>query len=188
MKYCYGLLLALLLVVAGCKEKKENQKSHEQLIFQMEAVDEKTGLQRMQVSKIKQQIVCQNKKYQLSIDRVPCDSLPQVKGEGGMFADNVITLHIQREKGGKVVYKRFTKRDFKAFLPEAFYKNSILEGVVFDEESTEQAKEIILAASVCVPMSDIYVPFSIKVSSKGGLTIQRNESMEEVPLPEETKE
>ena len=188
MKYCYGMLLLLLLAVAGCKEKKEDKHSHEQLIFQMETVDEKTGLQRMQVSRIKQEIVCQKKKYQLAIDRVPCDSLPQVKMEGSLYADNVITLSIRRENGGKVVSRRFTKRDFKAQLPEEFYNHAILEGMVFDEESTEDAKVITLASSVCVPMSDIYVPFSIRITDKGGVTILRNESMEEVPLPDDMKD
>ena len=58
--------MALLLTafLAGCGEQKNDNKEEEKRIFQIESVDEKSGLQRMQVSRVNQEISCKGKKYQ----------------------------------------------------------------------------------------------------------------------------
>ena len=182
MKLFYGLLIFFSFVIGGCKHTKTEEKNNEEFVFQIDSVDKKTGLQRMQVSKVKQEITLQNKKYELSIQRTPADSLPQVKVDGGLFADNIIKLAIHRQNGTKLLVKTFTKKDFAAQLPDTFLKYAVLEGIVYDDEVSEDTKQFTLAASVCVPMSDIYVPFSIKIAANGSYTIQQDESMEEVPM------
>ncbi len=156
MKQIYFLFVVLLVVMTACGGKKEASVDAEQLMFQIDSVDHVTGLQRMQVSRIDQHIVSGGKKYNLFIERAPSDSLPSVKSDLGIFADNRIIVRIS-------------------------LRHFILEGVVFDEEKTREGKNIILAASVSYPQTDLYIPFSITITPEGKMSISKNEDMEELP-------
>ena len=81
MKQIYILSLLLIGILTGCGSNKKDTKAETQRMFQLESVDENTGLQRMQVSQIKQEITCKGKNFQLSVERTPDDKLPQVKSD-----------------------------------------------------------------------------------------------------------
>ena len=49
--------------------------------------------------------------------------------------------------------------------------------MVFDDEKTSNSKNIILAASVSIPMTDLYIPFSIIITPDGKMTMERDEDM-----------
>ena len=134
MKQIYFLFVVLLVVMAACGGKKETSVDAEQLMFQIDSVDHVTGLQRMQVSRIDQYIVSGGKKYNLFIERAPSDSLPSVKSDLGIFADNRIVVRISRENGSRVFAKTFTKQSFSGFVSADHLRHFILEGVVFDED------------------------------------------------------
>lgn len=187
MKRIYYVFISLwVCLVAGCGDKKADNKAEERQIYQIESVDENTGVQRMQVSHIDQTIVCKNRKFRLVIDRIPDSSLPIVKSDMGTFQDNRITVKILRENGTSLFTKSFTKNDFSTHLPADFLAHSVLEGVVFDDEKTLNNKEVTLAASVSYPMTDLYVPFTLVVSQNGTLSVMKDEDMGELtPLEEE---
>lgn len=63
--------------------------------------------------------------------------------------------------------KTFTKQNFASLIPDRYLTHSILEGMVFDDEKTSNSKNIILAASVSIPMTDLYIPFSIIITPDG---------------------
>ena len=168
MKQIYFLFVVLLVVMTACGGKKEASVDAEQLMFQIDSVDHVTGLQRMQVSRIDQHIVSGGKKYNLFIERAPSDSLPSVKSDLGIFADNRIIVRISRENGSRVFAKTFTKQSFSGFVSA-------------DEEKTREGKNIILAASVSYPQTDLYIPFSITITPEGKMSISKNEDMEELP-------
>ena len=67
-------------------------------------------------------------------------------------------------------------------------KRSVLEGLVFDDVRTSEKKEIILAASVSYPMTDLYIPFILTVSQDGKLSITKDEDMGEMTFLEDNKE
>lgn len=181
MKQIYFLFVVLLVVMTACGGKKEASVDAEQLMFQIDSVDHVTGLQRMQVSRIDQHIVSGGKKYNLFIERAPSDSLPSVKSDLGIFADNRIIVRISRENGSRGFAKTFTKQSFSGFVSADHLRHFILEGVVFDEEKTREGKNIILAASVSYPQTDLYIPFSITITPEGKMSISKNEDMEELP-------
>ena len=183
-------LMALLLtaVLSGCGEQKNDNKEEEKRIFQIESVDEKSGLQRMQVSRVNQEISCKGKKYQLAVERTPADDLPKVKSDMGLFADNRISVKITRADGSVLFSKTFTKSDFASYLPESYLKRSVLEGIVFDDVTTAEKNEITLAGSVSYPMTDLYIPFVLVVSQDGKLSISKDEDMGEMTFLEEVKE
>ena len=181
MKQIYVIAALFLGLMSGCKGEKKATEEETKRIFQIESVDENTGLQRMQVSRIHQDIVCKGKKYQLSVERTPSDKLPHVKSDMGLFADNEIRVKILREDGKALFEKTFTKNDFKAYLSEKYLKKSVLEGLVFDDVRTADKNQITLAASVSYPMTDLYIPFTLVVSQDGKLTISKDEEMGGVP-------
>lgn len=177
-----------ILVLSGCKDAKKSEQEEVKRIFQIESVDENTGLQQMQVSKVNQEISSKGKKFTLMVERVPSDDLPRVKSDMGLFADNKIKVKITRESGTALFEKTFTKNDFASFLTEKFLANSVLEGLVFDDVRTAEKKEITLAASVSYPMTDLYVPFVLVVTQDGKLNVSMDEDMGEMTFLEDEKE
>ena len=188
MKQIYLVAMLVVGVLTGCGNNKKEQKEETQRMFQLESVDENSGLQRMQVSRIQQEIACKGKTFQLSVERTPDDKLPQVKSDMGLFMDNSIKVKIARENGNVFFEKTFTKNDFAAYLSEKYLKRSVLEGLVFDDVRTSEKKEIILAASVSYPMTDLYIPFILTVSQDGKLSITKDEDMGEMTFLEDNKE
>ena len=187
MKQLYFLFIVVLIVMSGCGSKKETSGDTERLMFQLDSVDHVTGLQRMQISRVNQSIESGGKKYNLFIERAPSDSLPGVKTDLGLFADNRIIVKLTRENGSKVFAKTFTKQNFSDFLSADHLRHFILEGVVFDEEKTNAGKNVILAASISYPQTDLYIPFSITITPEGKMSIYINEDMEELPpLPDDS--
>lgn len=181
MKQLYFFFAIMLCITIGCESKKGASDDSEQRIFQIDSVDRVSGVQRMQVSRINQEIVCNGKKYRLFIDRSPSDSLKKVKSDAGIFVDNRIILKITRENGAVLVSKTFTKQNFASLIPDRYLVHSILEGMVFDDEKTSDSKNIVLAASVSIPMTDLYIPFSMTIASDGKMTMQVDEDMGDLP-------
>ena len=180
-----GVIVALAFVfLTGCKSEKKDAQEQAKQIFQIESVDQKTGVQRMQVSRIHQDITCKGKTFKLSVERTPNEELPQVKSDMGVFVDNQIKVRITRENGTSLLERTFTKKDFAAHLSEKYLKASVLEGLVFDDVRTTEKKEITLAASVSYPMTDLYVPFTLVVTQDGKLSISKDESMGEMVSPQ----
>ena len=188
MKQIYILSLLLLGILTGCGSNKKDTKEETQRMFQLESVDENTGLQRMQVSRINQEIACKGKKFQLSIERTPDDKLPQVKSDMGLFVDNSIKVKITRDNGTTLFEKTFIKNDFASHMPTKNLKRSALEGTLADDVRTAEKKEITLAASVSYPMTDLYIPFVLVISQDGKLSISKDEDMGEMTFLEEVKE
>lgn len=185
MKQIYIIAALVMTFLTGCKNDNKTSKEEVKQMFQIESVDENTGLQRMQVSRINQDFSCKGKNFKLSIERVPSDELPRVKSDMGLFVDNTIKVKITRENGSTLFEKTFTKSDFAGHLSEKYLKRSVLEGLVFDDVRTNEKKEITLAASVSYPMTDLYVPFTLVISQDGKLSILMDEDMGALPFLEE---
>ena len=187
MKQIYLVAVLLMGILTGCGSNKKDAKEEAQRMFQLESVDENTGLQRMQVSRINQDIECRGKKYRISVERTPDDKLPHVKSDMGLFVDNSIKVKITRDNGTPLFEKTFTKNDFASNLPAKYLKRSVLEGLVFDDVRTAERKEVTLAASVSYPMTDLYIPFILTVSQDGKLSISKDEDMGEMTFLEDAE-
>ena len=184
MKQFYIGLLLFASIMTGCNEKKSSSEKDRIQIYQIDSVDLHSGVQRMQVSHINQDIVCKGKKYHLSIERTPCDTLPVVKSEMGTFADNRISVSLVHENGKSMFSKVFTKHTCASHITPSYLSRSVLEGVVFDDVKTAENNEITLAASVSYPMTDMYIPFTIVISQEGRMSLSKDEDMGTLP-PEE---
>ena len=188
MKQIYIMAALILGLMTGCKSDKKETQEEARRMFQIESVDENSDLQRMQVSRINQEIACKGKTFKLSVERTPDDKLPHVKSDMGLFMDNSIQVKIVRENGTTLFEKKFTKNDFAGYLPAKYVSRSVLEGLVFDDVRTEEKKEITLAASVSYPMTDLYIPFILVVSQDGKLSISKDEDMGEMTFLENNEE
>lgn len=185
MKQMTIIAALVMACMTGCTSDKKAAQEETKRMFQIESVDENTGLQRMQVSNIRQEIANKGKKFQLTVERTPDEKLPHVKSDMGLFMDNSIKVKIVRENGTTLFEKTFTKNDFAAYLPEKYLNRSVLEGLVFDDVRTEEKKEITLAASVSYPMTDLYIPFILVVGQNGSLSIAKDDDMGEMTFLKE---
>ena len=184
MKNLFLLFFIGMLWMTSCsKTKKATDASEEQRVYQIDSVDRNTGVQRMKSWQADLEITAGGKRYRLFIRRAPADSLPAVESEMGTFTDNRIAVSITRADRSQLFGKTFTKKDFAAFLPDAYLSRSILEGVVLDNENTANGKgDIVLAASVSFPMTDLYVPFTITIAPSGKVAIEKEEDTVDVTL------
>ena len=160
------MVLAGLMLIAGCKEKKQTQD-----IIAPPKVEnvQPAGPVRMQSYNKTWPVRWLDKEYKVTVNRTPNDSLPMVKDEmGQQFVDNSITLEVRRADGSVAISKTFTKASFDAYIDSNYRKAGILEGLVFDEVD---GRYLEFAASVSLPQTDEYIPLEVKIDNFGNVTI-----------------
>lgn len=171
----YICICIALWFLSSCSSNKKKAEADIQILMKDSVVV--GGPERMQVSDAKTTITFKGKEYHSQVIRRPDDNLPVVKNEEGeTFIDNRITLRIT--SGGKtVVDKVFTKESFAGLVDATFLKHSILEGLVYDKNTSNG---MVYAASICYPQSDLYIPMSITVSADGKISLAKEELLEDV--------
>lgn len=167
------LMGGIMLFMSACAPSgKSDSTSHE--VRTQDSVHH-DGLQRMQVSEVKNQVTFQGKVYHSIVVRRPDESLPKVMNEqGDKFVDNRVTLTLTCD-GKTVLHRTFTKESFASLVDAKFMKFALLEGLVLDEPS---GRGIVYAASVGYPQSDLYVPLRLTVTADGKLTMSKAELMD----------
>ena len=160
------LVAALVLATAACSEKKK----HDDIIATKTEAPKPQGPIRMQEYRQNTDIQWLGKNYQVEIVRTPDDSLRMVKDETGQkFVDNRISLRILRADGSVAFSRIFTKAAFESQLDDDYRKTGILEGLVYDKVD---GNNVVLAASVCHPQTDEYIPLVVTVSNFGDVGIK----------------
>lgn len=171
--YIAALSFSMLLISCGNKPKESHSN---EILYSMQE-ESADGLQRMQSSRVEQDVVWNGKNYHIVINRVANDSLPKIKDEAGdVFVDNTITLSIKRNKGERFFDKTFTKKSFASVLDDKFVFHAMLEGMVYDKV-TDQG--MIFAASVSYPQSDLFVPVIITIAPNGTMTLRKELFLDE---------
>lgn len=175
-KLMYAGVLLVVATLVACTGNKDATKGNNTRVLLQDSIDSQ-GVQRMQPSKIEQDITFREATYHSLVQRTPDEDLPRVKNEqGDVFVDNTITLKLTRG-GEKVFHKTFTKQDFSALVDAGFMKNAILEGMVFDKTTTQG---FVYAVSVSYPQTDLYIPISVKIAPDGKMSMVKEELLEEV--------
>lgn len=166
-------LLAGLMLLASCKEKKQTQDIIAPPKMEKELP---SGPVRMQPSNKPWDVQWLGKAYKVVVTRTPNDSLPIVKDEAGyQFVDNSITLEVRRADGSVAISKTFTKASFESYIDKNYRKAGILEGLVFVEVDGQKLE---FAASVILPQTDEYIPLEVKVDNFGNVEIERDSEMD----------
>ena len=160
------IALAGLVMMAGCKEKKQTQDI---IAPKMEKAKPSAPV-RMQTYSDTRDILWLEKGYKVEVKRTPNDSLPLVKDETGQkFVDNSIMVVVRRADGSVAISKTFTKANFDAYVNANYRKAGILEGMVFDKVDGQQ---LLFAASVSLPQTDEYIPLEVKIDNFGNVKIE----------------
>ncbi len=164
--------LAVLLTV-GCKEKKT---TGDIIAPKAEQPATPSAPEYMQSYSDSREVLWLDRTYKVEVKREACDSLPLVSDERGKkFVDNSITLTVRRSDGSVAISKHFTKSNFEQYLNQKFWKEGILEGLVFDEVDDQQLE---FAASVCLPQTDEYIPLVVKIDRNGNVSIKRDSELD----------
>ena len=80
-------------------------------------------------------------------------------------------------------YERiFTKKDFAQLVNARFLQHARFEGMAFD--CVTDAGTIRFTASLTYPESDLYVPIRITLTTQGKMTMECDETMDELPIEE----
>ena len=166
----------VLLSLQACKEKKADDV----IITSLPMEEVKKPLETQRVGDYDQTTPVEwgGATYQVAVSRIADESLPVVEdGQGVSYYDNRINVRVVRSDGSEFFARSFTKGDFVEEVPQAFRKNSVLLGIVFDHA---EGNHLIFAASVGSPdkTSDEYVPLVMKLSKQGGVSISRDTQLD----------
>ncbi len=113
--------------------------------------------------------------YQISIHRHSNSKLPIIKDELGQeYYDNCAELTILRD-GKKFYSKTFTKDAFWDFLSEADRKNSMLQGLAFDQPYSDGLQ---FGAQIGLPDGEGGPAFIVTISKKGTMSIMKDHNQD----------
>ena len=185
MKHILPLILVAGLVVLGaCKEKKQSTD----IITTKYVPKQPQDPIAMPADTQTKNIEWQGKPYTITIDRVPVDSLPQVKDENNQpYVDNRVKLTIMRADGSAFFQRTFTKASFNTYIDDSFRKNGILAGFRYDEvENSGVEFSVVIALPDAV--DDVFVPLELIVDRQGGVSISRDDDMDMLDYDERNDE
>jgi hypothetical protein len=182
------MMAVLALSVTACGGKQQlTVEEEQQRVLQIDSVDAKSGIQRMKTTHYEEDITLGSRKFHVAVTREPDDEAPAVKSDVGTFVDNKVSLRLTRADGTQWVSRSFRKSDFGALAgSESYARHFILEGMVYDDERSAAEHLPVFAASISVPLTDLYIPFVVMVSAGGDVQITRDEDMDVLPDVEDT--
>lgn len=166
---------AIALMSPSCtkKEKKSNiiiaKKPEAQVVRQTQHMSEYTD---------SRQADWVGSSYTVEVKRISDTSLPVVEQEDHTkYYDNKISVRVIRKDGSIFFHREFTKNDFAPYIDQHMLKHGALLGVVFEKA---EGDNLLFGGSVGSPdiMSDEYVPFTVKVSRMGNVSITQDTTLE----------
>ena len=171
------IICSISFAVFSCTKTKTSYEGQNEYKILNENMENHNGPFEMQSSKSNGTFVIKNKTYNYVITRTPDASLAKVLNDNNeTFIDNKIVLNISNE--GKTIFnKTFVKSDFSNYIEASFLRKAILEGMVYNKIS---ANNILFAASVCYPQTDLYIPLTISISVDGKMSIRRDDNLEDI--------
>lgn len=176
MKIFYTLLsVCLVLAIVACKNEKQPGTQTEK---PKSETPKKPSIIASESYTINDTVTWQGRVYTYKIIRFADKDAEIVTNEDGQkFYDNQAEVKILRSDSSTFYSQTFTKGSFSRYLPKNLKENGILEGLVFEKAEKDYLQ---LAASVALPQSDEYLPFAIRISPNGKVTVvQVNMMLEE---------
>ena len=168
-------LCAGVSVLVGCQEKKVTTTI---ITKKPVAISQPAGIQRTGNYDQAIDVDWVGSTYQVVVSRSSDESLPPVTDESGVkYYDNSVTVKVVRQDGSEFFSRKFTKKDFAAYIDESYMSRSVLLGVVFYRA---EANDLYFAASVGSPdkLSDDFVPLVVKLNRMGTLAISKDTKLD----------
>lgn len=171
---CYLCIGVAVWLLSSCSSSPKDSESDIKVLMNESLKSD--GLQRTTETDVSATFTYNGKEYQSRVVCRPDESLPIVVNEQGeKFVDNRITLRIT-SGGNTIVEKVFTKASFASQVDDKFLKNSILEGMVYSDVTKDGIE---YGASVSYPLTDLYIPFLLKVTLDGRVTMTKADFLDE---------
>ena len=176
-----------------------------ELIFRLvyEQAGCKKPMKRLWISSMEEQAIkdgfaslkdgsCYDSLYQSALCRAKADWLVGINASrlfSVLYNQNLKVGRVQTPTLAMIVdrnqkIKEFTKETFASLVDAKFLKNSILEGLVFDQTTSQG---FIYAASVCYPQTDLYIPLRITVTPDGKVSMVQEELLEDLYQDEDAQ-
>ncbi len=172
------LCVALALCSCGGKARQGQDGTDYYMVASSaeDSVSAVTGVRSLQTIEATVDTVYRGKQCHSYVVRRADESLPQVSSDesGARYLDNRITLRLT-VGGSKVLERDFLKSSFAQYLDSDFLEHALLEGLTFDKVVPDGLRYV---ASVGYPESDLYVPFSVVVSTRGDVTISKSDLLD----------
>ena len=171
-----GLLCLFLAGMASCgKTNSDKAEGQDSLFVYGETM--RGGVIEMDRFVVKDTARYKSHLYEYKIVREADSTLSKVKDSEtqNTYMDNHVILSIKKD-GVDFFQKTFFKKDFQAWLDKGFVQNGILEGFVFDKIDESGLR---FATSVSYPQSDMYIPLLIVVTFDGGLSVKKDDFLEQ---------
>jgi len=172
--YVFIPIFAITLALPGCQKKQEPQV----IVVHKPKSEKPRGIQSTGNYSQTMDMPWIGKKYKVETSRKADKSVNPV-GEGNhRYYNNTIRIRVIRPDNTVFFDRTFTKADFQPYLDNAYLKRSVLLGIVPTEA---QGDYLFLAASVGAPdaLSDDFVPFTVKLSRMGDVSITRSSTIDE---------
>lgn len=172
-KHIIYLLFLLPLFLSSCKEEK---KSTIIITKKAEVAQSHTPFKTGDFRQSRT-VTWREAQYVVSTELKAVDSLPQVHDGAQRFFDNGAHVRVTRADGSVFFERSFTKKYFKEWLPEHFYNDGALLGVVFYNADRNY---LYFAVTVGNPnkSSDEYVPLVMCVDYLGNITVRKDLQMD----------
>lgn len=176
MKKLARMMVALMgfLALTSCSEKKNNT-----IIITKKKVEKKPSSQILTMGNYTQTRKAKWMGSQYSIEsKLEADqTLPLAADGDTRYYDNRITLRITRTDGSDFLKHTFTKEYFKSYVPDDYYKDGALLGIVFVKA---EGNSLVFAASVGDPdkSSDEYVPLVLKIDNFGHVSVTKDTQLD----------
>lgn len=169
-------VLFSVLFLSSCKEEKKSNI----IITHKPEVQKPKPTQKMSNYEQARDVEWVGSTYKVIVSRKADASLPLVvQDENTKYYDNRVSVRILRKDGTEFFNRSFTKSDFSGYVSDKMKEKSALLGVVFFKAEGDY---IYFAASVGAPdvTSDEYVPMVVKVSRMGAMSVNKDESLDEI--------
>lgn len=170
-----GVLFSVLFL-SSCKEEKKSNI----IITHKPAVQKPKPTQKMSAYEQARDVEWVGSTYKVIVSRKADSSLPLVtQDENTKYYDNKVSVRVVRQDGSEFFNRTFTKSDFSGYVSDKMKEKSALLGVVFFKAEGDY---MYFAASVGAPdvTSDEYVPMVVKLSRMGAVSVNKDESLDEM--------
>lgn len=166
------MLLLAVVAVASCKDKKKDDI----IIVRKPVAEQKRPIQKTGDQTTTRTVSWGGLRCTVRLGLKADPSLPTATDGVADFYDNRATLSIVRPDGTAFLKRTFTKADFKPYVDNAYYKDGVLLGFVFDKVEGGSLK---FAVTVGNPdkASDEFVPLELSVSGNGAVAIRKVEDL-----------
>lgn len=178
-KILFVLLCTLSIgFVSSCKEEKKSE--YIVIDKKIEKPKKKHTIAQDSVC-VKDEVKWGDSEYTVITTRKADKSLPIVVDEAAddKYYGNAVTLRVVRSDGSEAISKRYTKDDFKEYIPKGQYDAyTLLTVSMMGEPENDKLQFVVAVGEPDTDVSDNFVNILMKLSKTGQVTLERLEISE----------